>query len=140
MMLQSQLLLLISFSQTTLSMLIPPTLSPQSWHCAVNRPDQLEDVVDEAGAVVAAQGSVVVLQQFDNWVPPVAGVVNHVVAAHVHVELHPVHLLWQVQDVCMEEGGVKTRVTFSTFGERMEIFYIVYLQILNIKLTHLTLF
>ncbi|KAG7221275.1 hypothetical protein INR49_017340, partial [Caranx melampygus] len=84
-------------------------LSGQSCYCPVNRPDQLEDVVDEAGAVVAAQGSVVVLQQFDNGVPSIARVVDHVVTAHVHIELHPVHLLWQVQDVCMEECGVKTR-------------------------------
>ena len=68
-----------------------------------NRPDQLEDVVDEAGAVVAAQGRVVVVQQFDDGVPPLACVVHHVVAAHVHVELHPVRLFRQVQDICMEE-------------------------------------
>ena len=70
---------------------------------SLNRPDQLEDVVDEAGAVVAAQGSVIVLQQFGNGVPPLTSVVDHVVAAHVHIELHPVHLLWQAEFVCMEE-------------------------------------
>lgn len=68
-----------------------------------NRPDQLKDVVDEAGSVVAGQGCVIVLQQFDNGVPTLACVVDHVVAAHVHIELHPVHLLRQVQDICMEE-------------------------------------
>lgn len=70
---------------------------------SLNRPDQLEDVLDEAGTVVAGQGCVVVLQHFDNGVPPLACIVDHVVAAHVHVELHPIHLLWQVQDVCMLE-------------------------------------
>lgn len=70
---------------------------------SVDTPDQLEDIVDEAGAVVAAQGGVVVLQQVDEGVPAVTCVVHHVVAAHVHVELHPVRLLRQVQDICMEE-------------------------------------
>lgn len=65
------------------------------------RPDQLEDVVDEAGAVVAGQRRVVVLQQSNDGVPALACIVDHVVAAHVHVELHPVHLFRQVQDICM---------------------------------------
>lgn len=65
-------------------------------------PDQLEDVVDEAGSVVAAQRRVIVMQQFSDGIPPLACVVHHVVAAHVHVELDPVHLLRQVQDVCVE--------------------------------------
>lgn len=62
-------------------------------------PDQLEDVVDQAGAVVAAQGCVVVMQQGDDGVPALGAIVDHVVAAHVDVELHPVHLLWQVQHI-----------------------------------------
>lgn len=60
--------------------------------------------MDEVGSVVAAQGGVIVLQQFDDGVPTVARVVDHVVATHVHVELHPVHLLWQIQDICREES------------------------------------
>lgn len=64
------------------------------WTANVSRPDQLEDIVDEAGTVIAAESCVVVLQQFDNRVPPLAFVVDHVVAAHVHIELHPVYLLW----------------------------------------------
>lgn len=71
----------------------------------MNTPDQLEDVVDEAGSVVAAQRCVIVLQQFSDGVPALACVVHHVVAAHVHVELDPVHLCWQVQDVC--KSGAK---------------------------------
>lgn len=64
--------------------------------------------MDEAGSVVAAQRCVIVPQQFSDRVPPLACVVHHVVAAHVHVELDPVHLLRQVQDVCVE-GEKKTR-------------------------------
>lgn len=59
--------------------------------------------MDEAGSVVAGQRCVVVLQQFDNGVPPLAGIVDNVVAAHVHIELHPVRLLWEVKDICVEE-------------------------------------
>lgn len=65
-------------------------------------PDQLEDVVDEAGAVVAGQHRVVVPQQIDDGVPAIARVVDHVVAAHVHVELDPVHLLREVKHICTE--------------------------------------
>lgn len=68
-------------------------------------PDQLEGVVDEAGPVVAGQHRVVVPQQVDDGPPAAARVVDHVVAAHVHVELHPVHLPREVEDVC---GGGKT--------------------------------
>lgn len=68
-------------------------------------PDQLEHVVDEAGPVVAGQYRVVVLQQFDDGVPAVALIVHHVVAAHIHVELHPVHLPREVKDVCAETDG-----------------------------------
>ena len=77
------------------------------WWMCHHRPDQLEDVLDEAGPVVAGQRRVVVLQHFDDGVPALACVVHHVVATHVHVELHPVHLLRQVQDVCREEHGVR---------------------------------
>ena len=81
-----------------------------------NRPDQLEDVLDEAGSVVAGQSRVVVVQQSDDGVPPLACIVDHVVATHVHVELHPLHLLWQIQDICMEERGVKdSRLVELTF-------------------------
>lgn len=55
--------------------------------------------MDQAGPVVATQGCVVVMQQGDDGVPAPTAIVDHVVAAHVDVELHPVHLLWQVQDV-----------------------------------------
>lgn len=65
-------------------------------------PHQLEHVVDEAGPVVAGQHRVVAVQQVDDGVPAAALVVDHVVAAHVHVELHPVHLLGEVQDACAE--------------------------------------
>lgn len=77
-------------------------------------PDQLEDVVDEAGPVVAGQHRVVVLQQVDDGVPAVALVVDHVVATHVHVELHPVHLLREVEDVCTEADGQR-RVSLLDF-------------------------
>lgn len=73
----------------------------------MDAPDQLEDVVDEAGSVVAAQRRVIVMQQSGDGVPPLACVVHHVVAAHVHVELDPVHLLRQVQDVCAERSKDK---------------------------------
>lgn len=65
--------------------------------------------MDEVGSVVAAQGCVIVLQQFDDRVPTLACVVDHVVATHVHVELHPVHLLWQIQDICREETKTWSR-------------------------------
>lgn len=68
----------------------------------MNTPDQLEDAVDEAGSVVAAQCRVIVLQQLRDGVPALACVVHQVVATHVHVELDPVHLLRQVQDVCKD--------------------------------------
>lgn len=68
----------------------------------VDAPDQLKDVVNEAGSVVTAQRRVIVLQQSDDGVPPLVCVVHHVVAIHVHVELDPVHLLGQIQDVCVE--------------------------------------
>lgn len=64
-----------------------------------NRPDKLKDVLDEAGSVVARQGCVVVLQHFNNGVPAIACIMDHVVATHVHIELHPGRLLWQVQDI-----------------------------------------
>lgn len=76
----------------------------------MDAPDQLEDVVHEAGSVVAAQRRVIVLQQSGDGVPPLACVVHHVVAAHVHVELDPVHLLRQVQDVCAERRESVTPV------------------------------
>lgn len=65
----------------------------------LNRPDKLEDIVDEVGTVITAQGCVTVLQQLDNRVPPLACIMNHVVTTHVHVELHPVYLFWQEQDI-----------------------------------------
>ncbi len=78
-------------------------LNVKTKQTSFNRPDQLKDVLDEAGAIIAAQGCVVVLQQFDNGVPPVTCVVDHVVAAHVNIELNPVYFLRQVQNVCMDE-------------------------------------
>lgn len=63
--------------------------------------------MDEAGAIVAGQGCVVVLKQFDDGVPPLACIVHHVVATHVHIQLHPIHLLWEVQNICMEEEEEK---------------------------------
>lgn len=69
----------------------------------MNTPHQLEDVVDEAGSVITAQRCVIVPQKVSDGVPALACVVHHVVAAHVHVELDPVHLCRQVQDVCKEE-------------------------------------
>lgn len=69
--------------------------------------------MDEACAVIAGQGCVVVLQQFDNGVPPLACVVDHVVATHVHIELHPLHLLRQVQDICMEYGKERFEVKWT---------------------------
>lgn len=65
----------------------------------LNRPDKLEDIVDEVGTVITAQRCVTVLQQLDNRVPPLACIMNHVVTTHVHVELHPVYLFWQEQDI-----------------------------------------
>lgn len=67
------------------------------------RPDELEDVLNEAGAVVAGQSCVVILQHFDDGVPALACVVDHVVSTHVHIKFHPVHFLWQVQNVCVEK-------------------------------------
>lgn len=63
--------------------------------------------MDEAGAVVAGQRRVVVLQQSVDRAPPIAYcVVDHVVTGHVYVKLHPVHLLWQVQDIYMDEREI----------------------------------
>ena len=62
-------------------------------------PDQLEGVVDEVSAVVAAQRGVVGEQQAGQGTPALGLVVHHVVTTHIHVELHPQRPLWQVQHI-----------------------------------------
>lgn len=59
-------------------------------------PDQLEDIVDEAGSVVAAESCVVKPQKLDQSVPSPRLVVDDVISSHVHVKLNPLHLLRQV--------------------------------------------
>lgn len=66
---------------------------------AGDSPDQLEDVIDEAGSVVAAEGRVIASQEADEGVPAIAVIVHYVVATHVHVKLNPLHLSGKVQHI-----------------------------------------
>lgn len=73
-------------------------------------PDELKDVLDEAGSVVARQGRVVVLQHFNNGAPALACVMDHVVTTHVHVELHPGRLRRQVQHIWLAGNTTSVKV------------------------------
>lgn len=59
-------------------------------------PDQLEDVVNKTGSVVAAEHGVVLLKLFDQCIPAARLVMNNVKATKVHVKFNPLDLLWQV--------------------------------------------
>ncbi len=63
-------------------------------------PDQLEDVVDQTGSIIAAKHSVVLLELVDQSVPASQLVMYNIIPPQVHIKLNPVHLLWQVQHIC----------------------------------------
>lgn len=65
----------------------------------LSSPDQLEDVVDEAGPVVPTEHSVIALKLLDQSAPASSLVMDNVIASHVHVKFDPVHLRWQIQHI-----------------------------------------
>lgn len=63
-------------------------------------PDQLKDVVDETGPVVAAEHCVILLELTDQSVPASRLIVDNIIPPQVHIEFNPLYLLWQVQHIC----------------------------------------
>lgn len=59
-------------------------------------PDQLEDVVNETGSVVAAEHSVVQLKLSDQCIPAARLIMYNVKPPKVHVKFNPIDLLRQV--------------------------------------------
>lgn len=73
--------------------------SHQKLHTRICLRDQLKGVVYQVSPVFVAQSSVVFPQQFSHQFPPTILIMNHIIACHVRVYLHPAGFLSYVNAI-----------------------------------------